>query len=388
MKGQKLKNLFDTIGFSQGKICRQCGFSATSLSLLLNYGCWPVKAPEKMQADIVGVLKNSGRADVEITEALADIPLDNNIKPPKREKEEKIVMIRKQNLTPEAKRKFGIFREIFSEQLSDMDDVFLSPELRYVRESLYNMARFGGMMALIGESGSGKSTLRRDLISRLQREEARVIVIEPYVLGLDRNKDISKGLASNHICQAIIYAVSPDTKCEHLSAEALFRLTHRLLRESSRSGYKHLMIIEEAHCLTSKTIKQLKRFFELEDGLTRLLSILLIGQPELRTTLSETNAEVREVVQRMEMLQLMPLDDAPGYVAHRCERAGVQVADIFDPNALGALSQKLSGPASRNGGTGQSMLYPLMVGNLVTKAINLAAELKLPKVTAQTIMGA
>ncbi len=58
------------------------------------------------------------------------------------------------------------------------EDVFTTPDIRYVREALYQTARHGGFMAVIGESGAGKSTLRRDLIERINRENAPVIVIE------------------------------------------------------------------------------------------------------------------------------------------------------------------------------------------------------------------
>ena len=41
-------------------------------------------------------------------------------------------------------------------------------------------------------------------------------------------------------------------------------------KNSSEAGYSHLLIIEEAHSLPIATLKQLKRFFELEDGYKNL----------------------------------------------------------------------------------------------------------------------
>lgn len=53
---------------------------------------------------------------------------------------------------------------------------------------------------------------------------------------------------------------------------------HRALKNSYESGYRHVLIIEEAHCLPIATLKHLKRLRELETGFTKLLSIILIGQ--------------------------------------------------------------------------------------------------------------
>ncbi|VEI45183.1 Uncharacterised protein [Actinobacillus equuli] len=55
----------------------------------------------------------------------------------------------------------------------------------------------------------------------------------------------------------------------------------------------------------------------MEDGFKKLLSIVLIGQPELKLKLSERNTEVREVVQRCEVVELAPLDaELERYVQH------------------------------------------------------------------------
>ena len=75
-------------------------------------------------------------------------------------------------------------------------------------------------------------------------------------------------------------------------------------------GFAHVLIIEEAHDLSIATLKYLKRFWELEDGLKKLLSILLIGQTELAGKLDESkNYEAREIIRRMELLKIEPLSD-------------------------------------------------------------------------------
>lgn len=97
---------------------------------------------------------------------------------------------------------------------------------------------------------------------------------------------------------------------------------HNILKASAQVGQRHVLIIEEAHALAIPTLKHLKRFYELQDGFKKLLSIILIGQTELEKKLSEHNPEVREVVQRCELVKLPPLDNhVEGYLRHKLDRA-------------------------------------------------------------------
>ena len=263
--------------------------------------------------------------------------------------------------------------------------MFLPPDVRKVLETLYTTARHGGLLALPGESGSGKSVLRAALIDRLEREESRVVVMEPYVLGMDEGSKKQPGMKMSHICEAVITALDGSFRSS-LSPEGMFRHMHMLLKKSASAGYRHLLIIEEAHSMSPAVIKSLKRLFELRSGLTRLLSVILIGQPELRYKLAETNAEVREVAQRMELVELTPLADPEGYVRHRCQRAGAKFEDIFMPDAMSALTVKLTGPSPKGKAVGgMSLLYPLLVGNILTRAINQAENIKCGKVSAAVL---
>ena len=62
-----------------------------------------------------------------------------------------------------------------------------------------------------------------------------------------------------------------------------------------------------------------------------MIGIALIGQTELAQKLSENNPSVREVVQRCELVTLLPLTDGKlqGYLKHKFERVGVKLEDVF-----------------------------------------------------------
>jgi len=112
---------------------------------------------------------------------------------------------------------------------------------------------------------------------------------------------------------------------------------------------------------------------------------VLIGQPELANKLSEHRADVREVVQRCEVVRLNPLGDQLGpYLKHRFQLAGVKIEDVMEDAAIEALRLKLTGHTQK---TQQefSVLYPLAVHNVVAAALNIAASVGAPRLTADII---
>lgn len=377
-----LKKLILNTGKSQAFVAKQLGISAPTLSLLINQGRWPRRDAQTFRSRLRGFLKERGSDDADITAAFAELDGNDN----STNKQEEILMIRKHRLTPQARRKFRIAKEIFDDNLSNAEDVFLSPETRYVSESIYQLAKHGGWMALVGESGSGKTTLFSAVEDRLNREDFKVRIITPYVLGMDNGNKKAVVMKPTHICEAILEALKVGYK-GNFSPEALFKLTHDKLKDSAEAGYKHLLVFEDGHSLPKPMFKALKRFYELKKGVTRLLSILLLGQDELKDKLAEDSKDVREAVQRMELVELGALDDLEGYVRHRCERAGASFDTIFAPDALPELALRMVGPSDKRN-RAKSLLYPLLVGNTLTKAINKAEDLKMERVSAAIIQTA
>lgn len=365
--------------------------SAATISLIINHGRWPRSMPrEEIEPQIIDFLIARGAPEMAIATAFeeevgerrssaARRPVD---KQATHQQEEDPMLLRKQTLHPAARKHFGLFRDPFTDDVSEPGDVFVTPDIRYVREAMYQTAKHGGFLAIAGESGAGKTTLRRDLADRIIRETLPCVMIEPYVLGMEDNDKKGRTLKASSIADAIIAAVAP-LETPRSSQDAKFRQLHRALRDSRRAGYSHVVIIEEAHSLPVPTIKHLKRFFELEDGFKKLLSIILIGQPELKLKLSERNHEVREVVQRCEVVELAPLDgQLNDYIKFKLERIGKSMMDVFADGALDALAGKMS---FSRGKERLSLLYPLAVNNLTTAAMNLAAHLGAPRVTADIV---
>lgn len=388
----KLKQVLAQYRVSQRKLAARLAVSPAVITNLVNHGQLIKTDTEQFKTNLSAVLVELGIPTALpelLTEVSAGEATHAELSPNDKQHqtiEDETMLLAKQALFPATKKHFSLFTNPFTDEVRSADEVFTSPDVRYVREALFQTAKFGGFMAVVGESGAGKSTLRRDLIDRINNENLPIIVIEPYIIAMEDNDKKGKTLKAAHIAEAIISTLAPLERMKQ-SPEARFRQLHRVLKDSSRAGNQHVLIIEEAHSLPVPTLKHLKRFFELEDGFKKLLSIVLVGQPELKLKLSERNFEVREVVQRCEVVELAPLDSClEQYVEWRLKALGRKSDDIFDRDALDTVRGRLILTNARNKAQ-TSLLYPLAVGNLLTSAMNLAAELGLPKVTADVVKG-
>ncbi|AJC66465.1 MULTISPECIES: ExeA family protein [Dickeya] len=379
-----LKEQLKDARLPQAVVARGIAVSEATLAQIVNHNTWPRTNAGEVRQRLTRFLAAKGIDTNRSFDAVQDA--DTPRTADTTDTTEENMLLKKQVLFPATKKVFGLFRDPFADDaMQGADDVFTTPDIRYVREALYQTARHGGFMAVIGESGAGKSTLRRDLIERINRENAPVIVVEPYIIAMEDNDVKGKTLKAAAIAEAIINTIAPLEGVKR-SQEARYRQLHRVLKDSSNAGYSHVLVIEEAHSLPIPTLKHLKRFFELESGFKKLLSIVLIGQPELATKLSERNMEVREVVQRCEVVELLPLDNSlEEFLTFKLARAGKKLADIIDASAIDAIRARLSNQLG--GRKSVSLLYPLAVSNLVIAAMNLAADIGVPVVNADVVKG-
>ncbi|OJT38436.1 AAA family ATPase [Serratia plymuthica] len=383
-----LKELMQAHGIDQRAVAVAAQVSQPTISQLVNHGIWPKRRTAEVRQSINQFLVERGLDTASAFEEVqAEETARTDVSQQAKKEGDDNMLLAKQVLHPATKKHFGLFRDPFADDaLQGSEDVFTTPDIRYVREALFQTARHGGFLAVVGESGAGKSTLRRDLIERINRENAPVIVIEPYIIAMEDNDNKGKTLKAASIAEAIINTIAPLEGVKR-SQEARFRQLHRILKDSSNAGYSHVLVIEEAHSLPLPTLKHLKRFFELENGFKKLLSIVLVGQPELAMKLSERNQEVREVVQRCEVVELLPLDARlEEFLTFKFERAGKSLKDVLAPSATDAIRARLSNNIGGRKGV-VSLLYPLAISNLTIAAMNLAAQIGVPVVNADVIKG-
>ncbi len=280
-------------------------------------------------------------------------------------------------ISQEALKYFKIFRNPFIDDIQKDADIYMSDEHRYIEAAMLDAARHGGFLAVIGEVGSGKSVMRRKVVEQLKRD-GDTLVIFPQMIDKTR-------LTAGSICDAIVLDISSERPLRSLEAKT--RQVQRLLMDRSKSGYRAVLIIEEAHDLNVQTLKYLKRFYELEDGYRKLLGIVLIGQSELKHMFNEgQNVDMREVIRRVQVAEIKGLNgNLKEYLAVKFKRVGKSISELFADDAFEAMTQRMTS-ASRDGKSKISHAYPLLVNNYTARAMNLAFEMGEPVISADVIM--
>ena len=388
-----------TFGIPQSDLCKATGLSRSTISRMCAHGQWPAFGSDQALEDIDAYLVRRGlthsqQRDVmqalhkKLAPEVSHTPEAVPASPATETVKEDPMLLQNQALSPEARQHFKLPRNPFVDDVQSPDDVFQSPSVRYVRAALLDCAQHHGFVAVVGESGAGKSTLAEDLEERIKMDKRNVLVVRPYVLAMEANDTKGKTLKSGAIAEAIAYALDPHVSLRS-SPQARFAQVHNLLKASRAGGRRHLLLIEEAHCLPLATLKHLKRFLELKDGMQRLIGVALIGQPELRERLGSQNAEVREVAQRCELVALDPLDaELEAYLQHKFARFELTLSDVFAADAFDAMRARLIHlPRGGRPADARSLCYPLVVNNLVCRAMNAAAAAHWPQVDAQVVKG-
>lgn len=273
-------------------------------------------------------------------------------------------------------RHFKMFRNPFVSDIEKSTDIYKSDEHRYIEAAMLDTAKHGGFLAVIGEVGSGKTTMRREVMEQL-RKESNVTVIFPQIIDKTR-------VTATSICDAIVMDLSEEKP--KIRLEQKTRQVQKLLMDRSRAGYQACLVIEEAHDLSTQTLKYLKRFYELEDGYKKLLGIILVGQTELKHMFNESqHVEMREVIRRVQVAEIRGLNgNLKDYLAVKFKRVGVKIEDLMDDDAIKALSKRLTSEDIK-GKKPVSHAYPLLVNNYTARAMNLAAEMGETRLTVEVV---
>ncbi len=229
---------------------------------------------------------------------------------------------------------FGLTRLPFS-IAPNPDLLYLSPAHHEALAHLnYALTGHGGLICLTGEVGMGKTTLCRAFI-----EQAPEHVDIAYIF----NPMLSAPELLQAICNELEIPCYPPKGRRELSNKLLIDLLYRSLIERYSAGRKVICIIDEAQSMPAPLLEQIRLLTNLETSSDKLLTLILVGQPELQETLAQHN--IRQLDQRITArfhLPAMTKCQLGPYVQHRLNQAGCE-RSLFDKNALSSIWQASQG---------------------------------------------
>jgi len=190
-----------------------------------------------------------------------------------------------------------------------------------------------GFVCITGDVGAGKTTLLRRFLSEVGPEVSTAYIFNPALSATELLQTINAELglpASSTSRKVLVDALN----------------THMLsLRQGGRRA---LVIIDEAQALELDVLEQLRLLSNLETTTEKLLRVVLVGQPQLRTVLQ--HPELVQLNQRITLRwHIGPLErgESADYVRHRLAIASRgQCGRVFTPGAL-RLVHRFSGGVPR-----------------------------------------
>ena len=194
---------------------------------------------------------------------------------------------------------------------------------------LYGVDQGEGFVAITGEVGTGKTTLCRSLIERLGSDCEVAFLFDP-------------SYSDRELLQAITVEFGLETA--DLSRRELGAQLNRFLLEKKRQQRRVLLIIDEAQNLSARTLEQVRLLSNLETSTSKLIQILLLGQPELDRKLD--SRELRQLRQRIGVccgLQPLSRRETRDYVRHRLRVAARAERDVFSDAALREIHRRTGG---------------------------------------------
>ena len=357
--------------------------SASALSQILRHSKWPVL----IEADQIKAAIEKFMSEHVSTNELMTMWHETQAKKGKKTTTKKDVQPtlifeqpEREMLYQKTMNHFKLTRHPFENEVHSIDDLFMSQSQRRVRESMVQASLNGSILAVTGECGAGKTELRKSFYDYANQHHPELLIIEAMVID---KKRLTAAMIFDALAEELQITSMPN------GLENRARKVERTLKQSAKAGNKHVLVIEEAHDLSNAAIKHLKRICELSDGFNRLVSVILVGQPELEAKLSLSNFDIREFSYRCNIMTMQPLGMAiTDYIAHKLARCNVDYKAIISADAIEAIKQRLQGVVqygiTKSNGS-KDMTYPLMVNTLLVKAMNEAASACEPIITAELV---
>ncbi|MCE9639748.1 MAG: AAA family ATPase [Betaproteobacteria bacterium] len=199
---------------------------------------------------------------------------------------------------------------------------------------MYAISQGEGIIKVTGEVGSGKTMLCSMMQARLPANIESVYLANPSV-------------SPEEILHAIALELhlKPPRDASHLE---VMQMLNNHLMERHAAGKQVVMFVEESQSMPIATLEEIRLLSNLETSQSKLLQIVLFGQPELEENLRQP--QIRQLRERItHSFRLSPLkpDEIRDYLNFRLRAAGYRGPDLFSPPIVAAIAKSSDGLTRR-----------------------------------------
>lgn len=218
---------------------------------------------------------------------------------------------------------FGMRERPFT-LLPDPDFIFWSRGHRAAFTILeYGIVMRAPITVLTGEVGAGKTTLLQHLLASIQDDTS---------VGLVSNAQGGRGDLLRWVLNSFSIPVNPDT-----DYVGMFQQLQDFLVNEYAQGRRVIIVIDEAQNLSKEALEELRMLTNINSNKDELLQLVLVGQPELRTLITQPHLSqfAQRVVASYHLLP-MSLETVGDYIRHRLTHAG-GTGEEFTKDAIEAV---------------------------------------------------
>jgi general secretion pathway protein A len=215
----------------------------------------------------------------------------------------------------------------FIKELAD-DQLWTPPSKEAIVDGLCEAAEERACAVLVGEPGVGKTCVLRAVRHRLPATRFRLTYCHNATLG---KRDFYRQL-----CLAL--NLSPSA-----TAAAVFYMLSTHVQQLGQERLHPIFLLDEAHLLHADTLDHLHILLNYEWDSRALLSLVLIGLPELMDRLElRRNRSLFSRIERRFVLSPLTEEDTADYLAMRLRLVGCE-RPLFDRGAVGLIHERASG---------------------------------------------
>ena len=198
---------------------------------------------------------------------------------------------------------------------------------------LYAITHDEGIVKVSGEVGSGKTMLCRVLAERLPAHVDTILLSNPALAR-----------------EEMLYAIADELEMGigNERQPLLLRMLQDHLIKLYGEGRRVVVLIDEAHAMPQETLEQIRLLSNLETSHSKLLQIVLFGQPELDAHLSMPDMRpLKERITHSFRLEPLLRSDVEAYLDFRMRAAGYRGPNVFTPEAVRRIVRASEGLTRR-----------------------------------------